>query len=623
LALSVNLLSTVNAGNNSALTTKIDLSAPIDFQEAGNRISIDDDEISLRRVLRLIGNRANLNMILDKSVQGVISISLNEVTVKEALEYVRNLSGLYYQNKGDNILLVTTKEAAVEKGLTKNISKIVPVRYVNAKLISALLNSTIFSASGASGGAPGSAVNASKKATPEFRTNSVILVGNDNDIRLAEELIDRIDIPRETKTFKINNAQVYEVAQMLQASVFNDGVTPFNGSSAGAGSSDITTAPSGVDVAVETFEEGSGSSNEVQSASGSAGGGSQQTFTLRASKMVNQNVKISPDGPIIVPDSRTNTITLMGTIEQIALAESVIPSLDQKLPQVAIETSLVEIYENGTRMMQPMIGSQDGQFKFGFDNTANATTDAEAPVAGGINVPLGGLFGLPTVVDRGAETTAFQWSTVPLTRSSQVLAQINAIIGAKKGRILANPTVIAVHNTEAVISITEEVVKAVVTTVVNGIPQSQVELGEAGIILNILPKITGDGYVVLRVRPSVSTIAGQLKDPEGNVITLLNKRDFAVQETRVANGQTLSLGGLIQEKSRNDSGRIPMLANLPVLGALFKTSYTDNSRSELMMLVTPRIMEDSSPIISSRISSLMNDPEFKSVMNNAKHRFNK
>lgn len=324
MALSLNFMLKAQAANNPLFTSKIDLAAPVSFQDSGNKIyNFDEEEISLRKLLRILGQYGNINIILDKAITGNVSVSFNDVTVQEALEYVRSLAGLYYVNKGDNIILVTTKEAAKEKGLTKSISKIIPIKYVNAKLIAALLNNTVFSSQ--VNGAQTS--DTSKKATAEFRTNSIILVGTDNDIRLAEDLIDKVDIPRESRTFKINHASVVEVAQLLQATVFNDGVAPFDASSTSSASSDLPATPSSVTVSVQTFEEGSGSATEVQGASSQAGGGGQaQTFTLRKHNMSSKEIKIAPDGPIILPDSRSSTLTIMGTVEQIALAESVIPN---------------------------------------------------------------------------------------------------------------------------------------------------------------------------------------------------------------------------------------------------------------------------------------------------------
>ncbi|MGD9580317.1 MAG: hypothetical protein AB7V50_03015 [Vampirovibrionia bacterium] len=499
--------------------------------------------------------------------------------------------------------MVTNKDNAVTKGLNKSVSKIIPVKYISSRLVSGLLNNTLFKDKGDS-----------KKATSEFRTNTVIIVGTDNDIRLAEDLIDKIDIPRESKVFKINHASTVEVAQLLQATIFNDGITAF-GSTAKNDADGMSLTGTPVSVVLETFEEGSGS-EEVQGASSEGGGGSEQTFTLRTKTIAQKDLEISPEGPVLIPDTRTSTLTVMGTIEQIALAEAVIPNLDQRLPQVAIEASLIEIFEDGLREKRFIYGSSDGQFATGYNNTTvSSNPEAGAPAVGAVAGQLYNIIGIPTSRDKGKEGFAFNWTTVPVNRSSQFIAQINNILSAQKGKLLANPTVIAVHNTEAIISITEEVVRNTqITRDSTGFTQTQVEIGEAGIILNIIPKISADGFVTMRVRPSVSTIARTIHDAQGNIVTLLNRRDLAVQEVRVANGQTLVLGGLIQEQRASSESKIPGIADLPIVGALFRNTYKDSKKSELVTLVTPRILEDAKPLSPVRISQFLKQSDFKSMV---------
>jgi len=614
-----------NAQQNPSMDfrSKIDLSVPVDFKHVDNIVSFNDDNISVRKILRELASLAQLNILLDDSVKGNLSVALNNVSVKEALDYIKNLAGLQYTKKGNNILLVTTKSSAKEKGLTKVSSKIIPIKYVNSKFVATLLNNTIFlpPTDGLAGQAAVAAVPTEgvKKATAEFRTNSVILVGTNDDIQLAEELIGKIDLPREVKTFEIHHASAVEVAQLLQASVFNDGVSPFNADSGTGDTSGLPSKSSPVKIDIETFQEGTGSSQVQGSAGGSSTSSQQQIYTLRSKAMSSKEIKIAPDGPIIVPDTRTNSITIMGTVDQIALAESIIPTLDQKLPQVAIETSLVEIFEQGLREIQPIIGTTDGQFAVGFNDAVTPAT----PTAGEPATSYRPLIGLPTVRDNNQQGTEFAWTTKPITRSSQVIAQLDAIIAKRNGKLLANPTVIAVHNSEAIISITEEIVRTVqITRDSTGFTQSQVQIGEAGIILNILPKISGDGFINLRIRPSVSTIAGVVVVGNNGIATLLNKRDLAVQEVRLANGQTLSLGGLIQERDTSTGSGVPGISSMPLIGALFRSTSKDLQRSELIMLVTPKILQDCTPMNMSRLSSINNDQEVSDYMKQARRNLN-
>lgn len=600
------------------------LKQPINVKGGDQTIMMALRNMNLQDLLKILASQAGFNILLDESVEGNISVDFNNVTINQALETVKDYANLVYM-QDDKTLVVASKESPLSKNINQQVSQMIPIKYVNAKLITEILNNTVFTADSSSAAAASGASN--KKASTEYRTNSVLIVGTDNDIRLAEEIIKNLDIPRKSKTFKINHASVIEVTQILQATVFNDGVAPFNASSAGAATPGGIQAKSTlVSVDTEGFQEGSGTSNQVQGASGSAGSGQQQTFTLRNTQMTTKELNISPEGPIIVPDSRANTITIMGTVEQIALAESIIPNLDQKVPQVAIESSLVELTESSLRQLNAIWGHTAGNWATGFNNSQIAGTTIRAlqpaiqPLANASVYSPGSvspttltnyygkienIIGLPTVnavAPLSGNGSAAAYSSVPIGFDSvrNFIYQLNMLLSRNKAKLLANPTVIALHNTESVISITEEIIRRSTTTRDStGFQQTTVEIGEAGILLNILPKVTGDGFVTLRIRPSISNVYEVTRDASGNIVTLLRRKDFAVQEVRLANAQTLALGGLIQEASSKDFSGYPGISNMPILGPLFRTNARNQDRVEVLMLITPRILEDDKPVILS------------------------
>lgn len=583
----VNMPSVEAAAFRAGASKTENLHQPITVRGGNGKLNMRLRNIELRDLLKMLSKRAGFNILLDESVAGLISVDLDDISINQALETIKDYANLVYM-QDEKTLVVSGKDSTLAKSITQQISQMIPVKYVNAKLIAQLLNATVFSAS----------VDDGNKATTEFRTNSVVIVGSDNDVRLATDMIKLLDTPRETKTFKVNHANVFDIAQLLKATVFNDGIAPFGTSTSGDG--DIASEATPVSVITENFEEGSGS-EEIQGASSQGGGGSEQTFTLRKRSIVQKDIDISPEGPVLIPDTRTSTLTVMGTIEQIALAEAVIPNLDQKLPQVAIETSLVEMSLGTERSLNITWGQQSGQWRTGFNNDYGTNRNPDVPYTGSTLIGLPNLRGQGNFASNGG---GIAFVTSPLSRNQDYLAQINSLLATDKAKLLANPTVMAVHNTEAIISITEEVVRSTqVTRDATGFTQTQVEIGEAGIVLNILPKITGDDFVILRIRPSVSTIAGTVTDAQGNTTTLLRRKDFAVQETRVANGQTLALGGLIEEANSSIHSKVPGLGDLPIIGALFRTTSNNKGRTELMMLVTPRLVEDDKPVAAPALGS--------------------
>jgi type II secretory pathway component GspD/PulD (secretin) len=153
--------------------------------------------------------------------------------------------------------------------------------------------------------------------------------------------------------------------------------------------------------------------------------------------------------------------------------------------------------------------------------------------------------------------------------------------------------VVAAHDTESIISIVDEIVRRVTTQIdPSGFSTQTVEIGEAGIVMDILPKIGEDGTINMRLRPSVTSILSQTRDSQGNIITLLSRRDMLTQSVRIRDGETLVLGGLIQQRETSRTDKLPVGGDLPIVGAMFRASQGSNRRSELVMLITPHIINN-------------------------------
>ena len=174
---------------------------------------------------------------------------------------------------------------------------------------------------------------------------------------------------------------------------------------------------------------------------------------------------------------------------------------------------------------------------------------------------------------------------------------LNLVLQTNKAKLLANPSVLVDDNTEALITLANEVVHKVTTTVSLGVVSTNVELVQAGIFLNVIPKISDDGFVTMRLRPQVSSPLGAPEEfANGSVVvTLLNIRQVMAQEVRIKDGQTLVIGGLFTEQEAASMAKVPYLAEAPILGALFRNTIKGRNRTELMLLITPKIVEDQPP----------------------------
>lgn len=568
------------------------LDGSINVPGGSKKTSKSYDNANVRDVLHQLAVEAGFNLVMDPSVTGTVAVELNNVTINEALQSVAAMSDLKLIKQNGGIYLAISRQAAETKGIAHQLSKVIKIYYSNAGRIANVLNSSILAdPNGASGGG-GATTN--QKARPDSRTNSVLVVGTQREIELAEAAISKLDVPRQSKTFYLSHANALDVATMLSSSIFNDGTANLSLGAGGGGSSGGNSAsPSPLRVEREDVQEGTGINNFGSGSGGSGGGavssGLSSDVTLRGYVKASDTLSVSPEGPMVIPDTRQNSVTVMGTAEQIAMAEKLIPTVDAQLPQVAIEASLVEITEDGVRDLSGQLGTSNGRVQTGFNNQA-------LEGQGGLNFGGNGLIGLPTVTagdDRAR--SGINFSTEPLTHHVDYVYQIRSLVSKNKAKILANPTVVAAHDTEAIISIVDQIVRRVTVTVSQNVITQNVEIGEAGIVMDILPKIGEDGTISMRLRPSVTSVKQELRDAQNNLVTLLSKRDLLSQNVRVQDGQTLVIGGLIQQNETGITDKMPVAGDLPIVGAMLRSSARDTHRSEIVMLITPHILNNTRP----------------------------
>jgi len=161
--------------------------------------------------------------------------------------------------------------------------------------------------------------------------------------------------------------------------------------------------------------------------------------------------------------------------------------------------------------------------------------------------------------------------------------------------------VVVADDTETLITIADEVIHKITNTVSLGVVSTNVELTKAGIFLNVLPRVTEDGFITMRLRPQVSTpgvqqVFGASTSP--TIVTLLSIREVMAQQVRVKDGQTLVIGGLFREDEQATLGKVPYLAETPILGSLFRNTLKGRARTELMLLITPKIVEEEAPTLT-------------------------
>lgn len=302
--------------------------------------------------------------------------------------------------------------------------------------------------------------------------------------------------------------------------------------------------------------------------------------------------RLSPDTKILA-DKRTNSILLMGRNSDIAALMNVVKNLDIILAQVLIEAVIVEVNLNRG-------------IEYGIDWLQRSMTvyneDSYGP-GGGVSVrqPVFSFAGgqqlgesasfrdASTLVDRNIPLAAGGLSYYLTAFDLNLDAVIKMAASSDDARILSTPVILTTDNTEAKIVVGEQ--RPVVTsssTTTAGEQRSAYEYKDIGINLSVTPRVNPGRYVVMEVAQNVDNVGG-FETIDGNRVPIITKRELEAQ-IAVQSEQTIVMGGLVSTDKRKSRVRVPLLSRIPVLGALFRSDTSDNTRRELLVLLTPYVM---------------------------------
>ncbi|MBD3884908.1 AMIN domain-containing protein [Phormidium tenue FACHB-886] len=274
-------------------------------------------------------------------------------------------------------------------------------------------------------------------------------------------------------------------------------------------------------------------------------------------------------GLLVFGDERTNTITLSGTPRQIEIAAAQLAQLDVRRRQVTVNVRVIDVDLSA-------IEDFGGSFSFGVNdvfvegNQGNFSINVNDFNNGGSS---------------GNSRNAFA-------------ASLDAEITSGNAKILTDPTLIVQEGQTATVALTEEVPTTTGQTTFS-------ETGEvvsfeqdppraAGLTLAIeISRIDDNGFVSLSVAPTITAPSGQQENPDGSETTLLSSRSLQSGQVRLRDGQTLILSGIIQDSDRTTISKVPILGDLPLLGILFRSTERTNERREVIVLLTPQIVDDS------------------------------
>jgi type II secretion system protein D len=433
----------------------------------------------------------------------------------------------------------------------------------------------------------------------DTRSNSIIVTGSEGDLKIIEALLLRLDErglnDRKNQVYRLKNAPALEVANAINEFLRSERI--------------VQQAAPGVESPFEQIER------EV----------------------------------VVVPETISNSLILSSTPRFFEEIEQLINKLDEEPPQVMIQVLIAEVKLDNLDEFGIEMGLQDSVL---FDRSllgdlltttstnqlstpAGILTSTQETIEAATNTP-GYVFNttpVPQLPNSGSERSLATSSTVApqgitnfslgrfnnelgfgglvLSASSEsVSLLLRALQDSRRVEILSRPQVRTLDNQPAFIQIGERVPRVIQSTITTGgTITNSIDLENVGLILGVTPRISPEGMVVMEVDAEKSELGSEAEgvpisiSMSGTIIRAPIVRTTMAQATVSAvDGETIVLGGLISKTTSTISRRVPYLADIPILGQLFRYDSAQGEKKELLIILTPHLIR--TPEDSERIKQL-------------------
>ena len=588
-------LSTAFTCNAAEFTEAMVLSGDIKLTDKNELITLSLRDSDVKQVLRMFADKAGMNIVFHSSVSGKVTLDLVNMPINDAFGLVLQIAGLNYYMQ-NNTLVIIAKNNADNASFSKQEMMVFPIKYVNAAKIASFLNKNVF-------GMKKAGLSGVDAATVNTATNEIIIFGMKSDAAIVEKVIAQLDREPLSKTFTVNHTTPAEMANMICEVLLPSRGSM--GSSEGGNDASINIPPT-PGMGTTGGAAGIMTGGAADTSSGSEGalklGEGIVACTVASSAASTATAPFDVQNLSVSYFPQRGTITLMGGSEaQLEMIERFIKENDIKQKQAYIEVSIVELNEEGSKEFSNTWNIDSKNWVFSF---ASGTTSVGRQSTPGSRE----LIEVAYVDANGEKQTGY----IPRERwygnNAYISWQLNYLISNSKGRVLANPKLIITSGQESVIDLTQDYVEKVTSeflsssytgSTAGGTVQKTYTIGkDQGIKITLTPFISPEGYVTMNIKPEYATVADRVTTPtevegqEDLQATLLSRRNLDLKNVRIKDGETLAIGGLIQEEDSKIVTKIPILGDLPIIGAAFRSTNSTNAKHELVILNTPRIIND-------------------------------
>lgn len=518
------------------------------------------------------------------SVQIIPLRHISASEMSKMLEPFITENGQLISHEGSNMLLLIEKNSVIQKAnylvdtfdtdnLKSAAHRFYKLKYSTPDEMSKLLTDVISAFNRGS-------KNETIKFVPVTRQSTLIAVSSDPEsLKWLDTMVAEFDAPGEDGESRIfvyfirngnaedlgtilssvfgGAAQPVQDPNNIQASMVGGQIQTQNLSSSMTNTSGSSSNVSGaLKAPVASVNPMTGSSKLSKTSAGSSGAGS------------GDGLSTTLKGPIkITTDINRNALIIEAMPSDYRIVSGILKMLDILPRQVLIEVTIADIGLDESDSL-----GVEWSYKAGNGSPGTSLLEATAG-ASGMKFVIG-------EVDR--------WN-----------ATLSALASKNKAKILSAPTVLASDNKEAKIDISEDIPVvsteySATTTGSTPVFQTNVQYRKTGIILSVTPHINENGVVSMKVNQEVSS-QGNGAIAGGKEYASFKKRSVTTDLT-VANNQTIVIGGLMREERNNSNAGTPVLSNLPLIGFLFGKQSDSLTKTELVILITPRVINSSESV---------------------------
>lgn len=546
---------------------------------SSGEISLNLVGVPIREAARaVLGEALGKSYNVDDRVVGTVTLQttrpLSEEALIEMFQAVLELSDATLQTGGGVISVVpvsaATRRVTRLEGTKGPGARIVavPLQFIGTAEMTRLLEPII---------GPGVSLDASPSR------NILLVSGNQSELAAAVDAINLFDVDvlrgKSVGLYRLNAAEPVSVAEELSL-IFEAG-------EGGSLQNVVSFVPSsrlgGVLVITSRKRYLAEAEQWIKDLDRTAGGQRRRpvVYSLQNRKAIDvapilsqmlgevgqsaEGDETSNDAAKVIPDDAKNAVVVWGNSNEQEAMARLIQILDTTPVQVLLEATIAEVSLNDDLSFGLRWFFEAGDFRGTFSDVSNG---AVAPSFPGLSF---------------------------LFQGASAAVALNALASVTNVNVISSPSIMVLDNQEALLQIGDEVPVATQQVTDTSDPEAPVvntiEYRDTGIILKVKPRVSASGRVVLDIEQEVSDVSNTTTS--GIDSPTISQR-LITTSVVVSDGETLALGGLIQESGDKTRTKVPLAGDIPVIGNLFRRTSDTVERTELLVLITPRVVRDGS-----------------------------